>query len=503
VAHAAAVINQLGPMLRDAGLGAVKILSYDHNWAEHPDDIADANALGVDPEPNYPYDILRTSAAQWIAGTAYHCYSGDVGAQSALHDAFPAKDIWFTECSGFRGNADSPAKAFSDTLGFDARTLEVGTTRNWARSVVNWNLALDSAGKPANGGCGNSTDGVCTGVVTIDGTTVSQNAEYYALGHLSKFVRPGAVRIGSENVGDLLNVAFRNPDGSTALFVDNSGAGTQTFGVSWNGMHVSYTLTPGAIATLTWPAAGGGGGDTTAPTAPTGLTATGTTATSTRLGWTASTDNIGVTGYLIYRNGTQVGTSATTSYTDTGLTAATTYSYTVRARDAAGNVSAPSAALTVTTPPAGGGTIDPAAWYQVVNQNSGKCLDDADFGTANGAALQQWTCGTPVAANQSWQFRPTGGGYYQVVSRYAPSLVWDVDGGPGATGDGARVHLWSYVGGTNQQWQPVSLGGGNYRFVARNSGKCLDVRDVSTADGAPLQQWTCTGGPAQTFRLAG
>ena len=504
VATEAAVINQLGPMLRDAGLGAVKILSYDHNWAEHPDDIADAAALGVPPEPNYPYDVLRTSAAQWIAGTAYHCYAGDVSAQTALHDAFPTKDIWFTECSGFHGNADSPAKAFSDTLGFDARTLEVGTTRNWARSVVNWNLALDPAGKPANGGCGNSTDGVCTGVVTIDGTTVTRNAEYYALGHLSKFVRPGAVRIGSENVGDLQNVAFRNPDGSTVLFVANTGGGTQAFGVAWTGgLRVGYSLTPGAIATLTWPAGGGGGGDTTAPTAPTGLTATGTTSTSTTLGWTASTDAVGVTGYTVYRNGAQVGTSATTRYTDTGLAAATTYSYTVRARDAAGNVSAPSAALAVTTLPAGGGTVDPTAWYQVINQNSGKCLDDTGFGTANGTALQQWACSAPAATNQSWQFRPTSGGYYQVVSRYAPSLVWDVAGGTGATGDGTDVHLWSYAGGTNQQWQPVALGGGWFRFVARHSGKCLDVRDVSTADGARLQQWTCTGGPAQSFRLAG
>ena len=100
-----------------------------------------------------------------------------------------------------------------------------------------------------------------------------------------------------------------------------------------------------------------------------------------------------------------------------------------------------------------------------------------------------------------WQFRSTSNGYYRVVSRHATSLVWDVDGGAGATGDGARVHLWSYVGGTNQQWQPVALGGGLYRFVARHSGKCLDVRDVSTSDGAQIQQWACTGGVAQSFRF--
>ncbi|MHA6758579.1 glycoside hydrolase family 6 protein [Streptacidiphilus sp. PAMC 29251] len=102
---------------------------------------------------------------------------------------------------------------------------------------------------------------------------------------------------------------------------------------------------------------GGGGTDTTAPTAPTGLTVTGTTSSSVSLSWTASTDNVGVTGYTVYRGSTQVGTvTSGTSYTDTGLTAATAYSYHVTARDAAGNVSAASATVTGTTAGSGGGT---------------------------------------------------------------------------------------------------------------------------------------------------
>ena len=231
-------------MLRDAGLGSVKIISYDHNWTQHPDDAADASRLGVPPEPNYPYDILRSTAAQWIAGTAYHCYSGDSGAQTSLHNAFPAKDIWFTECSGWHGASDPPAQVFNDTLRWHARNLQVGVVRNWGKSVINWNLALNSQGGPVNGGCGSNPAGMCTGVVTIDGTTVTRNAEYYALGHLARFVRPGAARVGSNNAGDLHNVAFRNPDGSYALFVANVGGGTQTFGVCWNGMVVSYTVPP-------------------------------------------------------------------------------------------------------------------------------------------------------------------------------------------------------------------------------------------------------------------
>jgi hypothetical protein len=89
--------------------------------------------------------------------------------------------------------------------------------------------------------------------------------------------------------------------------------------------------------------------DTQAPTAPLNLTATGTTTSTVPLNWTASTDNVGVTDYLIYRNGVEVSTSTTTSYTDTGLTAGTSYAYTVKARDLAGNVSAPSNSISATT----------------------------------------------------------------------------------------------------------------------------------------------------------
>ncbi|MGB7624468.1 MAG: fibronectin type III domain-containing protein, partial [Terriglobia bacterium] len=89
--------------------------------------------------------------------------------------------------------------------------------------------------------------------------------------------------------------------------------------------------------------------DTTPPSVPANLTASATSATQVNLSWSASTDNVAVTGYRIYRNGSPVGTSATPSYQDSGLTASTTYSYTVSAYDAANNSSAPSSAATATT----------------------------------------------------------------------------------------------------------------------------------------------------------
>lgn len=99
---------------------------------------------------------------------------------------------------------------------------------------------------------------------------------------------------------------------------------------------------------------GDSSGDTQAPTVPTGLAASAITGTSAALSWTASTDNVGVSGYDVLRNGVVVTSVSTTQYNDSGLTANTSYQYSVRARDLAGNVSAASAAITVKTSADGG-----------------------------------------------------------------------------------------------------------------------------------------------------
>ncbi len=150
---------------------------------------------------------------------------------------------------------------------------------------------------------------------------------------------------------------------------------------------------------------------------------------------------------------------------------------------------------------AGGGDINPSAWYEVVNQNSGACVDATAFGTANGTSVQQWSCGG--AANQQWQFTPIGDGYHKVRNRNAAAQnqAWDVTGGPSATAAGTAIQTWSYGGGTNQLWQPISVGSGYYRFVARNSGLCLEVPGASTANGVQLRQNPCSGSAAQAFRL--
>jgi len=142
--------------------------------------------------------------------------------------------------------------------------------------------------------------------------------------------------------------------------------------------------------------------------------------------------------------------------------------------------------------------VDPTAWYTVVNQNSGKCVDTTAMGTSNGTLIDQVTCGKGKYSQQ-WQFVPTDSGFYRVVNRLAGRL-WDVTAGD--TSWGVQIELWDDNGGQNQQWLPVAVGGGHYRFVARHSILCLDVPSSSTADGAVLQQWDCNGTQAQSFSLS-
>ncbi|HEX4719062.1 MAG TPA: glycoside hydrolase family 30 beta sandwich domain-containing protein [Thermoleophilaceae bacterium] len=237
-------VKTLGPRLKAAGL-RTKILGYDHNWSLHPNDVGPPD----DPaNPDYAKSLLSDPGAnRYLAGTAFHCYSGDPSSQSTLHDEFPSKDIYFTECSGtVSGN---PATTFPDTLHWHTRYLTVGAVRNWAKTVITWNLALDPNGGPHNGGCG-----TCTGVVTIDPQTgrATPTGDYYVLGHVTKFVKPGAVRIGSTVDGNIWDVAFRNPDGSIVVVAvnDDWGTGSQRFNLQSGSQDFSYDLPAGAVVTF-------------------------------------------------------------------------------------------------------------------------------------------------------------------------------------------------------------------------------------------------------------
>ncbi|GHJ44273.1 hypothetical protein Cs7R123_16150 [Catellatospora sp. TT07R-123] len=149
------------------------------------------------------------------------------------------------------------------------------------------------------------------------------------------------------------------------------------------------------------------------------------------------------------------------------------------------------------SPSASSGPISPTAWYSVVNKTSGKCVDARSAASANGTAIQQYTCNSTNA--QSFRFTPSSGGYTHADIRLNAAQSWDVTNV--STADNAPIQLWSYSGGNNQQWLPVAEGGGYYHFVNRYSGKCLDVPAASTADSVQLVQYACNGTGAQSFRL--
>jgi glucosylceramidase len=222
--------KHLGPLFARTGTGSL-ILAWDHNWD---------NAA-------FPLAVLTdTSAARYVSGTAFHCYAGDVSSQRIVHDAFPSKDVYFTECSGGAWSPD-----FAQNLAWNLRNLVIGAPRNWSRSVILWNLALDPASGPTNGGCS-----TCRGVVTVDpaSDSVSYNVEYYALGHISKFVRPGAHRIASTSLTSALlpHIAFRNTDGSRVLIVLNDSGDSCTLKVRTGPEAFTSTLQAGAVATFVW-----------------------------------------------------------------------------------------------------------------------------------------------------------------------------------------------------------------------------------------------------------
>jgi glucosylceramidase len=220
------VRNHLGPAFRAAGVDT-KIIIYDHN------------ADRID----YPTEILNDpQAAQYVDGTAFHLYGGKIEDLSQLHDAFPDKNLYFTEqWVGAPGEFDS-------NLSWHIKNLIIGASRNWCKTVLEWNLASDPNQDPhTEGGC---TE--CLGAVTIDGNQVRKNVAWYIIAHASKFVRPGSVRIATNIPAGLPNVAFKTPDGNKVLIVQNESDAEKLF-VIRDGAGTLQTRLPGrAVATYVW-----------------------------------------------------------------------------------------------------------------------------------------------------------------------------------------------------------------------------------------------------------
>jgi glucosylceramidase len=226
--QAAFIKGYLGPAFRKAGI-TTKVILYDHNC-----DV-----------PEYPLTVLDDPEARpYVDGSGFHLYGGDISAMSKVHNAYPDKNLYFTEQMVIDRPGDTRLRVASPV-----QRIMIGAMRNWSRNVLLWNLAADPENKPHtnNGGCT-----MCEGAITLDGNKVTRNVAYYVVAHASKFVRPGSVRVQSSSPDTLPNVAFKTNDGKDVLIVANNTEGSQTFQIHYGNKNAVATLDSGAVATYVW-----------------------------------------------------------------------------------------------------------------------------------------------------------------------------------------------------------------------------------------------------------
>lgn len=226
--------KHLGPAIAAAGL-KTKIVDFDHN-CDHPEY---AISLLKDPE-----------AAKYTDGSGFHLYYGKMTALTVVHEAFPGKNLYFTEQTVIPDRKDTHLLVAEPVA-----RLIVGAPKNWSRNVLLWNLAADAQNGPhtGNGGCP-----VCTGALRLEGDKVTRLVAYYVAGHASKFVPEGSVRVGSAGgngpagPGSLPHVAYRTPAGRHVLIVSNTSEADSRFRVQDGGKAAETELPAGSVATYVW-----------------------------------------------------------------------------------------------------------------------------------------------------------------------------------------------------------------------------------------------------------
>lgn len=217
--------NHLGPAFQSNGI-TTKIVAYDHNC----------------DQPQYPITVLSDAGANpFVDGSAFHLYAGDISALSSVHNAYPTKNVYFTE------QWTSSTGDFGGDLKWHLKNVIIGSMRNWSKNALEWNLANNASfGPHTQGGCT-----MCKGALTVvSSENFERNVAYYIIAHASKFVPTGSVRIASNQVGNLNNVAFKTPSGKIVVIVENDGASSEIFNVKYNGKWFTTNLDGGSVATF-------------------------------------------------------------------------------------------------------------------------------------------------------------------------------------------------------------------------------------------------------------
>jgi len=355
--------TNLLPALHAAGL-STKVLALDWNWDTY-------DSFG---SPTVTDASIRGDAN--FGGVAWHGYGGNVSEQTTVHNQFPSMNMYETEHSGGTWIGNQQNEDMNNIIDY---------TRNWDRSVVKWSLAVNESMGPNNGGCN-----TCTGLITVHQNDsrrgqVDYNIEYYDMGQLTKFVKPGATRIAS-NDGTVRNVAWINPDGSKALVAYNGSGSAQSVRVNWGNESFTYSVPAATSATFTW--AGTQGGTTTPP--PGGHTITGIGGKCVDVAGANSANGTQVQLYTCNGSGAQTWTQSGSSLQSLGkcldvASASTANGTKVQLYDCNGSA-------------AQQWTLN--AQRELANTGSGKCLDATNQSSTDGTPLQIWTCAG--GANQLW-----------------------------------------------------------------------------------------------------
>ncbi|WP_312994551.1 glycoside hydrolase family 30 protein [Chryseobacterium flavum] len=216
--------NHLGPAFKASGV-TTKIVVYDHNCNK----------------PEYAIEILKDSeAGQYIDGSAFHLYEGDISALTTVHNAFPDKNLYFTEqWTGSKGT-------FNEDLNWHTKNVIIGSMRNWSKIALEWNLANDPEFAPhTEGGC---TE--CKGAITVsDSENFTRNVSYYIIAHASKFVPAGSQRIASIQTDKLSTAAFKTQFGKIVLIVQNDNKEDEHFNIKFAGKTAAVAISGHSAAT--------------------------------------------------------------------------------------------------------------------------------------------------------------------------------------------------------------------------------------------------------------
>ena len=404
----------LGPTLRNAGYNT-KIIAFDHNC------------------DNTAYPIKICNGSTYVDGAAFHLYAGDISALTTVKNA-TNKNVYFTE------QYTASTGDFSGDFSWHTQNVTIGAVNNWAKTSFEWNLANNQDYGPRTpSGCN-----TCKGAITVNnGTSYTRNVSYYIIAQLSKFVKTGAIRIGSTCTdGAFSQVAFKNTDGSYVVVVyNNSGGKNFTIGV---GSKSFTSYVPGWSAiTLKW--------NESIPSI-TGLVTT-------------------------YKDCDYAGSSAGLSIGD----------YTLSQLNALGVLDNDISSIKVTE------------GYKLV------LFDSDNFQGASVEVTSTTNCLVGIGWNDkasSIKVMTNGvtnmNGTYYLQNRKS-KLYMDVVGGLGATGDGANVQQYNLLNNPNQQFSFTHMTNGTYKILSVLSQKSLDVQDASLADKGNIQQWSDYSANNQQF----